>query len=87
MFNGSIVKLSKHRAELRCDAPPEILANVRLNLADVDETLSEKTFYGKITAGAGDGSGACIVNFTSVPSEIDAYLQAHVHFGTASAVK
>ncbi len=83
--DASIVKVSKTRAELRCNAPLEILANVRLNLADVDETLSVKTFYGKITADAGDGAAACIVNFTSVPSEIDAYLQAHIHFGSATA--
>jgi adenylate cyclase len=79
-FDASALALSRHGAHLRFGGPMELMANVRLNLSDVDETLSAKDFYGKITRRVDAQEDVYLVTFTSVPSEIDAYFQAHLRF-------
>ena len=83
----SALSLSRHGAHVRFGAPVELMANVRLNLKDVDETLSAKDLYGKITRQVGEQGDVYLVTFTSVPAEIDAYFQAHLRFAnTAPAI-
>jgi hypothetical protein len=49
-----------------------------MNLGDVDENLSKRHFYGKIIERPeGKGHGQ-LIRFTSVPTEVDAYFQAHL---------
>ena len=74
---GSLVRLAKNCAEIRLDAPFDIMTNLKLNLEAVDETLSSRNFYGKVIKSSGDGGQNHLVRFTSVPSEVDAYFQAH----------
>jgi len=74
---GSLVRLAKNCAEIRLGAPFEIMTNLKLNLEAVDETLSSRNFYGKVIKSSGDGDRNHLVRFTSVPSEVDAYFQAH----------
>jgi class 3 adenylate cyclase len=77
---GSVVRLAKNSAEIRMGAPFEIMTNLKMNLQAVDEKLSSRDFYGKVIKSPGDGGQAHLVRFTSVPSEIDAYFQAHQQY-------
>jgi hypothetical protein len=54
-----------------------VLANIKMNLEDVDENLSLRDFYGKVIEHPAKNENICMVRFTSVPSEVDAYFQSH----------
>ena len=71
-----IIGLSKNCAEIEFGTPVEIMTNIKMNLRDVDENLSSRDFYGKVTKCSQDKTNTCMVHFTSVPSEVDAYFQA-----------
>jgi len=73
---GFIIKLSKNSAEIICSGPVEILANLKMNLGDVDEKLSTRDFYGKAIRLSEANTQTYVVRFTSVPPEVDGYLQA-----------
>jgi len=73
---GFINRLSKNGAEIILSEPVSILANLKMNLGDVDEKLAAKDFYGKAIQQAEDDEQLYSVRFTSVPPEVDAYLQA-----------
>ncbi|MEE8398965.1 MAG: PAS domain S-box protein [Desulfobacterales bacterium] len=77
-FKGTVVRLSENSAEILFDTPVEILANLRMNLGNVDERLSTKGFYGKIIECGEEDGQIGIVRFTSVPPEIDSYFQSHL---------
>ena len=76
-IEGSVVQLSKNSAEMALGSPVEIMTNLKMNLGDVDEKLAIKDFYGKVIDRSGDGRQTCVVRFTSVPPEVDAYFQSH----------
>jgi class 3 adenylate cyclase len=75
-LQGSVVRLSKNCAEIVLREPIAILTNLKMNLVDVDETLSKRDFYGKVIAGLGENGTTHVVHFTSIPPEVDAYFQA-----------
>ena len=75
-YSGYITKLSKNGAELILGEPVSILANLKMNLEDVDEKLAVKEFYGKVIRQTEDDQQIYVARFTSVPPEVDAYLQA-----------
>lgn len=75
-LNGLIAGISKYSLEIQFGEPIEALTNVKMNLADVDEKLAAKDFYGKAIRPSGENSRSCVIRFTSVPPEVDAYLQA-----------
>lgn len=76
-LQGSVPRLSKNRAKVTLHEPVEILTNLKVNLADADEKLRARDFYGKMIEGAGENGEGHVVRFTSVPSEIDAYFQSN----------
>ena len=76
-LEGSIIRISKNSAEIALGTPPETMTDLRLNLADVDEKLSVKNFYGKVMTPAEGEGPIYLVYFTSLPPEVDAYFQAH----------
>ncbi len=76
-LKGSVVRLSKKRAEIVFEGPVEMLTNLKMNLEDVDEKLSARDFYGKVIERSGENGQTHVVRFTSVPSEVDAYFQSH----------
>jgi class 3 adenylate cyclase len=76
-LQGSVLRLSKNCAEITLHEPLEILTNLKMNLADVDEKLGARDFYGKVIEGIGENGEAHVVGFTSVPPEVDAYFQSH----------
>ena len=77
-LEGSVVRLSKNCAEITLGGPVSVLTNLRMNLADVDEKLSARDFYGKVIERSGEKGPTQLIRFTSVPPEIDAYFQAHL---------
>jgi adenylate cyclase len=76
-LEGFVTRLSKKCAEIVLDGPVEILTNLKMNLSAVDENLVIKDFYGKVIENSGQKEQVQLVRFTSVPSEVDAYFQAH----------
>jgi adenylate cyclase len=74
---GSVVRLAKNCAEISMGDPVDVMTNIKMNLADVDENLSAKDFYGKVVRKTGENGKNHEVHFTSVPPEVDAYFQAH----------
>ena len=76
-LEGSVIRLSKKGAEILLDGPVEILANLKMNLRDVDENLANKYFYGKVIQNTGKREKIYLIRFTAVPPEIDAYFQSH----------
>ena len=75
-LKGFVFRLSKDCAEITLDAPVEIMTNLKLNLADVDEKLTVRNFYGKVMKSS-EKKAQVLVRFTSIPPEVDAYFQAH----------
>ena len=76
-LKGSVLRLSKNCAEISLDSPVEILSNIKMNLANVDEKLTARNFYGKVIKHPGENGQIHMVRFTSVPPEVDAYFQSH----------
>ena len=75
-FEGFIGWLSKSDAGLYLKEPLEPLTNIKMNLTEVDEKLSEKHVYAKVIQPPEKGLEYCPVRFTAIPPEIDAYFQA-----------
>jgi hypothetical protein len=75
-LKGSMIRLSKTCAEILLSGPVEILTNLKMNLADVDENLVARDFYGKVTESSAEKKQRYVVHFTSVPPEVDSYFQA-----------
>jgi adenylate cyclase len=82
-LEGSVVRLSKNCAEITLDGPVSVLTNLRMNLADVDEKLSARDFYGKVIEHSGKKGPIRLIRFTSVPPEVDAYFQAHLQLASS----
>jgi adenylate cyclase len=75
-LEGFVVRLSKKCAEITLGRPVSVLTNLKMSLADVDEKLSAKGFYGKVIERPGKKGPSQLIGFTSVPPEVDAYFQA-----------
>ena len=75
-MKGHIVKLSKKSCEVVLREPLTLLANIKMNLEDVDDELRAKNFYGKIIEQSRAQENSYLVRFTAVPPEIGAYFQA-----------
>jgi adenylate cyclase len=75
-MKGRIVKLSKKGCEVALTEPLALLANMKMNLGDVDEQLAAKDFYGKVIEQSRKQENTYFVRFTAVPPEISAYFQA-----------
>jgi len=82
-IEGSIIKLSKKKAEIEIKDSIKLLSNLKLNLTNVDETLISKGFYAKVTEKETNEDNTYIkIQFTSMPSEISAYFQAFLSYRT-----
>jgi adenylate cyclase len=79
-LEASVVRLSKKCAEVSLAGTVSLLANLKMNLRDVDEKLSTRHFYGKVIKRTGKGGLTQLIRFTSVPPEVDAYFQAHLQY-------
>jgi adenylate cyclase len=83
---GSVLRLSRHCAEIKLDASIEIMTNLKMNLENVDNKLTARNFYGKVIKQLGEKGRTHVVHFTSVPPEVDAYFQAHLLYAKKSPV-
>ncbi len=75
VFQGKLIKLSTHRAELRSEYPVELLSNLKINLL----TGSEKArglgdIYAKVVEISADSPTNFSVCFTGIPAEVAALL-------------
>ena len=77
---GAVVRLAKNAAEIRLSDSADPMANMKMNLEDVDEALSARDFYSKVTRAVDTEAQTYVVHFTSVPPEVDAYFQAHLRY-------
>ena len=77
-LQGSVVRLSRKCAEIILDGPVEMLINLKMNLADVNEKLSARDFYGKVIERSEKKGPTQLIRFTSVPPEVDAFFEAHL---------
>jgi adenylate cyclase len=75
-MKGRIAKLSKKSCEVALTEPLALLANMKMNLGDVDAELAAKDFYGKVIEQSRKQANTYLVRFTAVPPEISAYFQA-----------
>lgn len=80
-FDASVVRISKNSAEIKLGAHFKSMTNLKMNLANVDETLSARDFYGKVIKSSEEKRRTHVVHFTSVPPEVDAYFQALRQYG------
>lgn len=84
-LKGSVVRLSEKTAVIALDEPLELLTNLKMNIGDVDEKLSDRDFYGKVIGCSEDNRQKYVIRFTSVPPEVDAYFQSHRQHAANSA--
>jgi adenylate cyclase len=75
-MKGRIAKLSKKSCEVALTEPLSLLANMKMNLGDVDAELAARDFYGKVIEQSREQANTYLVRFTAVPPEISAYFQA-----------
>jgi len=76
-LEGLVIRLSKKNAEISLKDRVELLTNLKMNLADVDEDLASKDFYGKVIGHSPGHDHIQVVRFTAVPPEVGAYFQSH----------
>ncbi|MCK4795530.1 MAG: adenylate/guanylate cyclase domain-containing protein, partial [Desulfobacteraceae bacterium] len=86
-FKGLIVRLSRKSAEIELEESLELLTNLKMNLGDVDDELSAKDFYGKVTTNSGEDETTQVVRFTSIPPEVGAYFQALLQYDAKPLAK
>ena len=84
-LDGSVLRLSKNCAEITLSASVEAMVNLKMNLGDVDEKLSARDFYGKVVKRSEGKGHTHVVRFTSVPPDVDAYFQSHLHHAAPPA--
>ncbi len=71
-----LVRLGGTAAEVIMDQSIESMTNLRLNLTDVETFLAAKKFYAKVIRQTSDNPQRHLIRFTSLPAEVDAFLQA-----------
>jgi adenylate cyclase len=69
---ATILRLSARSAELRAEASPAALSNLKLSLVDPDGTVRFDDLYAKVQKDLGGGTFS--VRFTSVPAEAEKHL-------------
>ena len=79
-----VLRLGRHSLELVTEIALPLMVDLRMSLASAGEALAGRDFYGKVIRET-DGRGAAIVRLTSVPPEVDAFLEALRRYAVASA--
>jgi adenylate cyclase len=75
VFQGKLIKLSTHRAELRSEYPVELLSNLRINLlAGSEKARGLGDIYAKVVEISADSPTNFSVCFTGIPAEVAALL-------------
>ena len=75
-IRGFIRRLSTCDAEITSKDEIDLYMDLKIQLADVDEKLSSKSFYCKVVQCVVENDNNYLVRFTMLPPEIDSYFQA-----------
>jgi adenylate cyclase len=82
VFEGSLIELSEHSAQLRSPIPVEILSNLKVKItASHDFGNSEGNFYAKAIKKSNKNETDVRIQLTSVPPEVDAFLKQNYKSG------
>jgi len=81
----TVLRLARDTAEIRLGGLAEPMANLKMNLEDVDEALAARDFYSKVTREIDAEARVYAVHFTAMPPEVDAHFQAHLRYARARA--
>ncbi|MBU0736433.1 MAG: adenylate/guanylate cyclase domain-containing protein [Proteobacteria bacterium] len=73
---GMVMRLSRKGAEVAMNVSADMMTNLKMSLADVEDDLKSKDFYGKIIERSDRGDNHYIIRFTSLPLEVGSYFQA-----------
>ena len=83
-LKGSMIRLSKRGADIHLDGPVvDVMTNLKMNLADVDEELGCKDFYGKVIEPSSRSGSTYSVRFTAVPPEVGSYFKALLKYAAS----
>jgi len=77
---GNIVELSNKSASVIFTQSIEQLANLKINLDNVDEALASKVLYAKVIECQDESLNQWLIRFTAVPPEIKSYFLAHLQY-------
>lgn len=75
-LSGRIERLGETEAEIRVDAEIELLSDVRLSELRTAAGRTTADAYGKIAARQGSTAGSLVLQFTSVPEPVRAFLRS-----------
>lgn len=81
---GTILRLSRRGAEVDLAEPIDVWTNIQLSLGEVDDQLSARVFYSKVLEKTSTAEHTYWVSFTSMPSDVSAYLQACIQYACAT---
>ena len=81
LFQGSLVKLSVKRAEVRSEYVVEPLNNIKINLLIQGEGMGD--LYAKVIEKSGDSNTGFCICFTTVPPDVEAMIESLVGRGDA----
>ena len=75
VFQGKLVKLSIHTAEIRGDYPVELLSNLKINLLNgTEKARGLGDIYAKVVEQSADSPTHFYISFTGIPPEVAALL-------------
>jgi adenylate cyclase len=75
VFQGRLVKLSAHTAEIRSEYPVELLSNLKINLlTGTEQARGLGDIYAKVVERSADSRADLCVRFTGIPPEVAALL-------------
>jgi adenylate cyclase len=75
VFQGKLVRLSAHTAEIRGEYPVELLSNLKINLlSGTEKARGLGDIYAKVVQLSADGSTNFHIAFTGIPPEVAALL-------------
>jgi adenylate cyclase len=78
IFEGNCVKLSTKEAEVRSEHPVSLLSNLKIQLIGNNGEVVPGNLFGKVVGKAADCQHHFYLRFTSVPSEVAAFLHEHL---------
>ena len=75
VFQGKLVKLSDHMAELHSEYPVELLSNLKINLVTgTEKARGLGDIYAKVVGNSAESATYFYVRFTGIPPEVAALL-------------
>jgi adenylate cyclase len=86
-MEGFIVSLSERASEIELYQELEPLTNLKMTLADAEDALTQKAFYGKVIACTDESTRKHKIRFTSTPPEVKSYFLALRRYATMDKMR